>query len=101
MFVIKPGIYHIPELDKRIDTRTELSNKQMLELCLCKSFSYFISITPKAVPFLQKQKLTTKQLAGLILRAKTVEEVNLLLEVKSTKSLKTIAETKIKALELL
>jgi len=98
MFTVIQGIYYIPDLGKRIDTRTELSNEQLLELYEYKLFP-FITITEKAVPFLKKQKLTDKRIASLILQAKTVEEVNLLLEVKSTKAIKTIAETKIIALE--
>lgn len=98
MFIIRPGIYNIPVLNKRIDTRTKLSNSQMLELCLCKQFP-FIEITEAALPFLKKQKLKTEQVASLIMQAKTAEQVNLLLEVKKTKPLPAVAETKIKALE--
>lgn len=99
MFVIRPGIYNVPELRKRIDTRTKLSNEQLLELCLSKSFSPFISITAKAIPFLKKQKLSQKQVVSLIMCVKTIEEVNFLLEVKTSKTIKSIAETKLKSLE--
>ena len=98
MFVIRPGIYNIPELGKRIDTRNELPKEALLELYLCKSFP-FITITKKAIPLLKKQKYSAKQIVALIMKAKTADEVNWLLEVNATKAVKTIAETKINSLE--
>jgi len=98
MFVVRPGIYTIPQLGKRIDTREELTNEQLLELYECRTFP-FITITKTAVPFLKKQKLDAKRVASLILQAKTVEEVNWLLEVNNKKPLPAMAEVKIKSLE--
>lgn len=93
MFVVKPGIYHIPNFGK-LDTRKEVSNSQYLTLYENAAFP-FISITKESVKFLKKEKLSEKRLASLILRATSADEVNLLLEVKSTKKLKSIAETKL------
>ena len=94
MFIIKPGIYHIPNFGK-LDTRKEVSNSQYLALYENKHFP-FISITEEAISFLKKERLSEKRLVCLILQATSADEVNLLLEVKSTKKIKRIAETKLK-----
>lgn len=93
MFVLRPGIYHIPNFGK-LDTRKKVSNTQYLALYENKDFP-FISITEKAIPFLKKEKLSEKRIACLIQQATSVNEVNWLLEVKSSKKLKTLAESKL------
>ena len=97
MFTVRPGIYVVPNFG-RIDTTKKVSDQKLLELYENNHFP-FITITKKAVPFLKKQKLSTKRVASLIMQAQTVEEVNLLLEVKNSKPLPSLAETKIKSLE--
>lgn len=92
MFVIKPGIYHIPNLGK-LDTRKTVSNSKCLELYKNPAFP-FISITEEAIPFLKKEKLSEKSLVNLIEQAQSAEEVAILLKVKSTKKIKASAELK-------
>jgi len=97
MFKVRPGIYTVPDFG-RIDTREKLTNDQLLSLYENRHFP-FITITEKAVPFLKKQKLDVKRTASLILRAKSVEEVNWLLEVNNKKPLPAMADIKIKSFE--
>ena len=95
MFTFKKGIYHVPNIG-RIDTRNELSNETLLALYENRRFP-FIGITEEVVPYLKKQKLSEKRLVNLILQAVSAEEVNLLLEVKSTKKLKKVADHKLES----
>lgn len=96
-FNIKPGIYVVPDFG-RIDCNNEVSDKDQVKLYLNPHFRVFIDATQKGIALLKKEKLTEKQIAKLINRAKNPDEVSWLLEVKSTKSLEKLAETKIKAL---
>jgi hypothetical protein len=98
MFKVREGIYVVPNFG-RVDTRKGLSNEQLLALYENRDFP-FITITAKCVPFLKKQKLDVKRVASLILRAKTIEEVNLLLQVNNKKPLPALAATKNSALEI-
>ncbi len=97
--ITRPGRYTIPNWGS-LDTKKEVSNERLLLLYADKGFPWIELISgKKTVAFLKKQKLTEKQLAGLILNANTVSDVNVLLEVSSKKTLKTIAENRIKALQ--
>jgi hypothetical protein len=93
MFVVRPGIYHIPNFGK-LDTRKKVSNAQYLALYENKDFP-FITISEEVIPFLKKEKLSEKRLINLIQQATSANEVNWLLEVKTSKKLKAIAETKL------
>jgi hypothetical protein len=90
MFILREGIYHIPNFGK-LDTRKPVSNAKCLALYENKDFP-FIAITEEAIPFLKKEKLSEERVVFLLNQATTPEEVGLLLEVKSTKKLKKIAE---------
>ena len=97
-FNIKPGIYTIPNFG-RIDCTKAVKQEVALELYLNKHFSQFISLTEAGVDFLKKQKLNSNVVAGLITRAKTEEQINLLLQVNDSKTVKRIAENRIQALK--
>jgi len=97
MFTLREGKYQIPNFGK-LDTSKEVSDDAKLALYINKDFP-FIGITKKAVKFLKAQKLDVKTIASLMLRANSVEEVEILLEVKTNKTLKNIAETRIEALK--
>lgn len=97
-FNIRPGIYNVPNIG-RVDCTKAVKQDVALGLYLNKHFSQFISLNEGGVGFLKKQKLKNTVIAGLITRAKTVKEVNLLLEVKTTDALQRIADTRIKSLE--
>tara|TARA_R110002096_G_C14661308_1_gene728001 strand:+ start:5870 stop:6160 length:291 start_codon:yes stop_codon:yes gene_type:complete len=90
MFVVRPGIYNIPNFGK-LDTRKEISDSQYLALYENSAFP-FIQITEEAVVFLKKQKLSEKRMIALISRATTKEELTLLLAVKSSKKMKALVE---------
>jgi hypothetical protein len=92
MFVIKPGIYHIPNFGK-LDTRKTVTNAKSLELYKNPAFP-FISITEEVIPFLKKEKLSEKTLVNLIKQAQSAEEVAILVQVKSTKKIKAAAALK-------
>lgn len=98
-FNIKPGIYVVPDFG-RIDCNNEVSDKNQVALYLNPHFRVFIDATQKGIALLKKEKLTEKQIAQLINRAKTDEEVSWLLDVKSTKTLEKLAEIKTKALNV-
>lgn len=97
-FNIRPGIYNVPDLG-RVDCTKAVKQSIALDLYLNKHFSQFITLTEAGVSFLKKQKLKSSVVAGLITRAKTVDEIKLLLKVDSTETIQRIAETRIKALE--
>lgn len=90
MFTFKLGIFHVPNIGK-VDTRNELSNDTLLALYENRKFP-FIGVTEEVIPYLKKKKLSEKRLVNLVLQATSVEEINVLLAVKSTKKLKKIAE---------
>ncbi|MAF36469.1 hypothetical protein CL622_05125 [archaeon] len=96
-FNIKRGIYVVPGIGK-VDATKEVDQATCLALLESRAFP-FISVTPEAIPFLKTSKLNQKRVANLILQATTKEEVALLLEVKTTKALTRIAETKLNTLE--
>lgn len=96
-FNIRKGIYVVPNFG-RIDATKKVKQDHMLALYLNPKFP-FIELLPDGVALLKKAKLNQKQIAALILNAKTVQEIELLLEVNSSDTLKNIAETKKKALE--
>lgn len=97
-FNIRPGIYNVPNLG-RVDCTKAVKQDVGLALYLNKHFSQFITLTEAGVSFLKKQKLKSNVVAGLITRAKTVGQVELLLKVNDTATIQRIAETRIKALE--
>jgi hypothetical protein len=96
-FIIKPGIYVVPNYG-RIDCNKKVPQAEQVKLYLNPQFSQFITATPQGVALLKKEKPNEKQIASLLQRAKSVEEVNALLEIKSSKPLKNIATIKINSL---
>lgn len=97
-FNITPGIYVVPNFG-RIDCNKYVSQKNQVALYLNPHFRVFINATQEGIALLKKEKLSEKQVAQLINRAKTPEEVKWLLEVKSNKALQNIAEIKTTALQ--
>ena len=93
-FIIKPGIYVVPDFG-RIDCNNEVSDKNQVQLYLNPHFRVFIDATQKGIALLKKEKLTEKQVAQLINRAKNPDEISWLLDVKSNKTLEKIADIKI------
>jgi len=98
-FIIKPGIHNVPN-HGRVDCNKTLDETLQVKLYLEPNFRHFITPTKSGIALLKKQKPTDQELAKLLLHAKTVDEVEWLLDIKSTKPLKAIAETRIKALQL-
>ena len=90
MFVIKPGIYHIPNFGK-LDTRNEISTSKCLELYENNNFP-FIKITEDVIAFLKKEKLSDKRLIKLIEQAQSSEEILILMQVKTSKKIKSVAD---------
>ena len=91
-FWVRPGIYNIPG-HGRVDATQPLPEQELVDLYLNKHFP-FIRINEKAIKALKAQNLTLKQLAGLIHRASSKEEVQYLLKVRSTKALERIASVR-------
>ena len=60
MFVVRPGIYHIPNFGK-LDTRKKVSNAQYLALYENKDFP-FITISEEVIPFLKRKNYQKKDL---------------------------------------
>lgn len=96
-FNITPGIYVVPNFG-RIDCTKPLPPETQVTLYLNPAFSTFISATKDGIALLKKEKPTVQQIARLLQSAKSEDEVNWLLDVKSNKALQNIAEIKIKAL---
>ena len=92
-FNIQKGIYVIPNLG-RIDCNKSLTNDQQVELYRNLHFKTFITLNEAGVKLLKKAKATKKEVASLILKAHSLEEVDLLLKVHTDKSLQAIAEQK-------
>lgn len=98
MFVIREGIYTVPNVG-RIVTFKGVSNETLLKLYECKGFPFISPVVgKKLVSFLKKQKLSNKRVACLITAAKSVEEVDMLLLVKTSKVLENIADARKKAI---
>lgn len=95
-FSIRPGIYNVPNYG-RIDCTKAVKQEVALELYLNKDFSQFICLNESGVAFLKKQKLKANVVAGLITRAKTLEQVELLIQINDSEALKRIAENKIRS----
>ena len=93
MFTIRPGIYHIPNFGK-LDTRKKVSNKDLITLYENKDFP-FIKPTRNAIEILKKEKLSEKRVLYLIDEATSKEEVEILLEVKSTKKIQAFSKIKL------
>lgn len=84
----------------KVDTAMEIPEVKMLELYEHKGFPFIEPVLDKKfIAFLKKQKVNDKRLDSLIMLAKSVEEVNHLLEVSGSEALKKIAATKIKRLQ--
>lgn len=96
-FNIKKGVYVVPELG-RFDCNKPLTNDQQVELYLNSHFKPFITLNEAGVALLKKAKATKKQVAALIVKANTTDEVELLLKVHTDKTLEGIAEQKRKSL---
>ncbi|WP_421801772.1 hypothetical protein [Flagellimonas sp.] len=94
MFNIRKGKYVVPGVGK-VDAYGEVDAKVALQLYESKAFPWCEPVIgKKTVDFLKKQKLDEKRIAALIQTAKSKEEVDMLLEVKSNKALEGIANTK-------
>lgn len=89
-FEIRPGRYVVPN-QGTINTKQPLTNDVKVALYLNKSFP-FITLKPDGVKVLKKAKLSAQQVASLIRKAKTPQEVDLILKVRTNKTLRTIAE---------
>ena len=96
-FSIKKGIYNVPNFG-RVDANKKVKQSDQVQLYLNKHFSFFITPTQEGVALLKKEKLKDAAIVQLIQRAKTPQEVDWLLELKSTKVIKNIAETRKAAL---
>jgi len=94
-FNIRPGVYVVPNF-KRIDCTVKVSNADAIALYLNKDFP-FITLKEGGVHLLKKERLNAKQVCQLILRSKSVEEVELLVEVNGAEIVKKIAITKIES----
>lgn len=91
-FKIRPGIYNIPNYGRVVATKP-LENNVMVKLYRNRAFP-FIELQEGGVDLLKKEKLKENEVAGLIIKSKNAKEVDLLLQVKSNKTLQSIAETK-------
>lgn len=89
-FEIRPGNYVVPKLGT-VNTRLPLTDEKKVALYLNKSFP-FITLLPGGVKVLKKAKLKPEDVSNLIRRAKSVEEIDMLLEVRSNQILRRIAE---------
>lgn len=99
IFKITPGKYHIPSLGF-VDSNSEVSDEKALAIYkLPRRVFPFISLGPDAGSFLKKQKLTVKEIASLVQNARTAEEIEILTGLSRSKTVKRIAETKLKSLE--
>lgn len=90
-FIIAPGIYVVPNLG-RIDCTNKVEQATQVKLYLNPHFSHFITATKEGVALLKKEKLTEKDVALLLQRAKTPDEVDWLLKVLSSPPLEKIGD---------
>lgn len=91
LFKIRPGIYTVPEIGI-VNTKKPLSNQMLIDLALSSAFP-FIEITQESVTVLKKGKITSKEVVKLMGQAKTAQQIDWLLEVKSNKTIENIAAT--------
>lgn len=92
-FKIRLGVYNIPTFG-RIDTRKEVSIPKQIQLYLLDAFP-FIEPTEEAIPLLKKEKLSLEVLTRLVNKATTVEEVNILSQLKTSAKFKTLVDHKL------
>lgn len=97
-FNIRPGIYVLPNRG-RINCTDTISDAQAMDLYLYSKLP-FITLTEDGVKLLQNQKLSVKELSSLIMRSTSLEEVELLSQVKESKPLQRIVEQRLEALKL-
>jgi len=94
LFQIRPGRYVVPGIG-RVDANKEVAPEVALKLYESRAFPWCDPVIKKeTVDFIKKQKPEPKRIASLIQAAKSPEEVDFLLEIKSNNTLKNIAETK-------
>lgn len=94
-FDIKPAIYVVPKIG-RVDCTKELPIEMQVQLYLSPHFKVFIELKKDGIKLLKKEGLPDQTLARLIMAAQSAEEIALLLDVKSSKTIKKIAETALK-----
>jgi hypothetical protein len=99
IFKIAPGRYHIPNIGF-VDSNSDVSDETALSIYkLPRRVFPFISLGPDAAAYLKKQRLSVKELASLVQNARTAEEIEILTSLNRSKTLRRIAETKLKSLE--
>ena len=97
-FIIAPGRYDIPGIGK-VDSTKEVSNEKAFSIYkLSRRVFPWIKPGPDAAAFLKKQKLNAKEIASLIQKAKTTEEIEMLAGLSTAKAVNSIAETRLKVL---
>ncbi|MCC4228388.1 hypothetical protein [Zunongwangia profunda] len=98
-FKIAPGRYVIPNVGS-VDAQKEVSDNKLFEIYkLPRRVFPWIQLGPDALEYLQTKKLHYKEVAKLILNAKTLQEVETLMKLSDTKTVARVAETKSKSLE--
>lgn len=97
IFKVRPGRYTIPNFG-HLDTREEVSDERYLELYENPVFPWIEPTDQKnTLAFLKNQKLSVKRISNLILKAKSAEEIELLLKLNDSKTLKNLAQTRLSA----
>lgn len=96
IFEITKGIYEVPNFGK-VDLFKKQSRRNLVALAINPRFP-FIKLNENSAEALKKEKVTEKDVVSLIQQADTIEQIDWLLDVKSSDPVIRIAELKKKAL---
>ncbi|HEA19961.1 hypothetical protein LCGC14_1786420, partial [marine sediment metagenome] len=97
IFKVRPGRYTVPNFG-HLDTRNEVSDERYLELYENPAFPWIEPTDQKnTLAFLKKQKMSVKRISNLILKAKSPEEIEMLMKLNDSRTLKNLAETRLAA----
>lgn len=98
-FTIAPGRYEIPSIGY-VDSNKEVSDEKAFSIYkLSRRVFPWIKLGPGAGSFLKKQKLTVKEIVSLVANARTAEEIEILAGLSESKTVKSIVDVRLKALQ--
>jgi len=95
LFNIREGKYVVPGLGS-VNATKAIDNDVALSLYKNLRFPFITPIIDKPLlDFLKAKKLSAKELSGLIIKATSKEEVEMLMGLSKTKAVQSIAESRI------
>ncbi|MCT8340506.1 hypothetical protein MG296_10610 [Flavobacteriaceae bacterium TK19130] len=97
-FEIKKGKYHVPKVGF-VDATKEVGDETAFKLYqLPRRIFPFIELGEDGMDFLSSKKLTAKEVAKMVLNARTETEAKELAKLSDTKTVDRVLETKLNAL---